>query len=217
MYDCLSRTRLRDSVDGLTSHLSESTDQAWILAPSASPTQSAQERRTSAEQKPEVVPVSASCLVVESELLPAAEHVHDKDDPGRKPVPDAVGIGKSLVALHYCTFLLGPGFVVGIGNGLLPGYLMYRSALVPLGMAVLRLVGGPLVIASGVAILFGVFEAGSMWQAIATIPEFFWELSLGIWLIVKGFNPSVIASEKFGLRFDEPSPEIEGVAPVPAP
>jgi hypothetical protein len=48
--------------------------------------------------------------------------------------------------------------------------------------------------ASGIAILFGVFEAGSVWQAIATIPEFVWELSLGIWLIVKGFNPSAITS-----------------------
>jgi hypothetical protein len=111
-----------------------------------------------------------------------------------------VAVGESLVALHDWTFLLGPGFVVGLGNGLLLGYLMYRSALVPRGMAVLGLIGGPLVMASGVAILFGVFEAGSVWQAIATIPEFFWELSLGIWLTVRGFNPSVIASEKFRLR-----------------
>jgi len=60
-------------------------------------------------------------------------------------------------------------------------------------MAVLGLIGGPLVTASGIAILFGVFEAGSVWQAIATIPEFFWELFLGIWLIVKGFNTSAVA------------------------
>jgi hypothetical protein len=61
-------------------------------------------------------------------------------------------------------------------------------------MAMLGLVGGPVLCASGIAILFGVFEAGSVWQAIATIPEFLWELSLGIWLIVKGFNPSALAS-----------------------
>ena len=111
-----------------------------------------------------------------------------------------VAIGESLVALHDWTRLLGPGFVVGVGNGLMLGYLMYRSALVPRGMAVLGLIGGPLIIASGVAVLLGVIEAGSVWQGIATIPEFFWELSLGIWLTVKGFNPSVIASEKFRLR-----------------
>ena len=111
-----------------------------------------------------------------------------------------VAVGAALVALHDWTFLLGPGFVVGVGNGLMLGYLMYRSALVPRGMAVLGLIGGPLVCASGIAILFGVFEAGEVWQAIATIPEFFWELSLGIWLTVKGFNQSVIASEKFRLE-----------------
>jgi hypothetical protein len=72
--------------------------------------------------------------------------------------------------------------------------LMYTSALVPRGMAVLGLIGGPLIIASGVGVLFGVIEAGSVWQLIATIPEFLWELFvLGIWLIVRGFNPSAIA------------------------
>jgi hypothetical protein len=104
-----------------------------------------------------------------------------------------VTAGKTLVALHDWTFLLGPGFFVGVGNGLLLGYLMYRSALVPRAMAMLGLIGGPLIIASGVGALFGVIEAGSVWQIIATIPEFFWELSLGIWLTVKGFNPSAIA------------------------
>jgi len=101
--------------------------------------------------------------------------------------------GKSLVALHDWTFLLGPGFVVGLGNGLILGYLMYTSRLVPRGMAVLGLVGGPLIIASGVGVLLGVIEAGGVVQGIATIPEFFWELSLGIWPIVRGFNPSAIA------------------------
>jgi hypothetical protein len=82
-------------------------------------------------------------------------------------------------------------------------------------MAMLGLVGGPLIIASGAAVVLGVIEAGGMWQTIASIPEFLWELSLGIWLTVKGFNPSVIASEKFRLRSDDHSPEIERVAPVP--
>ena len=71
-----------------------------------------------------------------------------------------VAVGQSLVALHGWTFVLGPGFVVGVGNGLILGYLMYRSALVPRGMAVLGLIGGPLIIASGAAVMLGVIEAG---------------------------------------------------------
>ena len=38
--------------------------------------------------------------------------------------------------------------------------------------------------------LFGFYDQVSVWAAIATIPEFIWELSFGIWLIVKGFDPS---------------------------
>jgi hypothetical protein len=71
---------------------------------------------------------------------------------------------------------------------------MYRSGLVPRRMAMLGLIGGPLIIASGTAVLFGGIEPGSGLQVIATIPEFFWELSLGIYLIVKGFRPSPITS-----------------------
>jgi hypothetical protein len=42
--------------------------------------------------------------------------------------PDSLlAIGQSLVAIHDWTFLLGAGFVVGVGNGLLLGYLMWRS------------------------------------------------------------------------------------------
>ena len=101
--------------------------------------------------------------------------------------------GESLVALHEWTRLLGPGFFVGVGNGLILGYLMYTSRLVPRPMAWLGLIGGPLIIASGVGVLLGVIEADGVVQGIATIPEFFWELLLGIWPIVRGFSPSAIA------------------------
>ena len=69
---------------------------------------------------------------------------------------------------------------------------MYTSGLVPRRMALLGLIGGPLIIASGIAVLFDVFQQGGAGQGIATIPEFLWELSLGIYLTVKGFKPSPI-------------------------
>jgi hypothetical protein len=104
-----------------------------------------------------------------------------------------VPIGSALVAVHDWTFLLGPGFLAPLGNGILLGYLMYRSGLVPRGMALLGLIGGPLLIVAFVAVLFGVFAQVSLPAAIATIPEFLWELSLGIYLTVKGFQPSPIS------------------------
>jgi hypothetical protein len=118
-----------------------------------------------------------------------------RQDAGSADPATLITAGKSLVAVHDWTFLLGPGFVVGIGNGLLLGYMMYRSGLVPRRMAMLGLIGGPLIILSGIGVLFGLFDAGSSPQVIATVPEFFWELSLGIYLIVKGFRPSPILAE----------------------
>jgi Domain of unknown function (DUF4386) len=104
--------------------------------------------------------------------------------------------GKSLVAIHKWTFLLGPGFLgAGVGNGMLLGWLMYRSGLVPRRLAMLGLIGGPLVVASGIAVLFGAYEQTSKLSGIATIPEILWEGGvLGIWLIVKGFKPSPVTS-----------------------
>jgi hypothetical protein len=99
-------------------------------------------------------------------------------------------LGEAFVAVYDRAFLVGPGFFAGLANGVILGYLMYRSGLVPRGMAMLGLIGGPLVMASGLAIMFDVTERGSTLQGIATIPEFFWELSLGIYCIVKGFRSS---------------------------
>jgi Domain of unknown function (DUF4386) len=100
--------------------------------------------------------------------------------------------GKALVAIHKGTFLLGPAFCAGIENGLMLGYLMYRSGLVPRPMAVLGLAGGILAFAAATAELFGLFPQVSATAAIVTLPEALWEASLGIWLTVKGFRPSPI-------------------------
>lgn len=109
-----------------------------------------------------------------------------------------VTVGRSLVAVHDWTFLLGPGFIVGVGNGLILGYLMYRSGLVPRGMAILGLIAGPVLCAAGIAVLFDVIEPGSAPQVIASAPEFVWELALGIYLTFKGFRPSPILSGDTG-------------------
>src|SRR5579864_8896465 len=68
--------------------------------------------------------------------------------------PAAGTIAYTLAAIKDWTFLLGPGWVVGLGNGLILGYLMYRSGLVPRRMCWLGLIGGPLIIVSGTALMF---------------------------------------------------------------
>jgi hypothetical protein len=99
-------------------------------------------------------------------------------------------IAYTLAAVKDWTFILGPGWVVGWGNGLILGYLMYSSGLVPRRMCWLGLVGGPLIIVSGTLVMFGLADNGGTLQGLATIPEGLWELSLGIYCAVKGFRPS---------------------------
>ncbi len=119
-------------------------------------------------------------------------------------------IAYTLAAIKDWTFLLGPGFVVGIGNGLLLGYLMYRSELVPKRMAVLGLVGGPLIIVSGILTMFGLAKAGGTLQGIATIPEAVWELLLGIYPLVWGFRaaPILRGSSQRGVPGSQGTPAV---------
>ena len=113
------------------------------------------------------------------------------------PIGTDAALGQGLEAVYEWSFRLGPGFIVGIGNGLILGWLMYKSELVPRRMAMLGLVGGPLVILAGIGVLFDVIEAGGPVQGLMTIPEALWELSIGIYLIVKGYRTSspVLAQE----------------------
>jgi hypothetical protein len=127
------------------------------------------------------------CMFIAIGLFSVLAVVTWQDASGVDP-----GLAETLALIKDWTFLLGPGFIVGIGNGLILGYLMYRSGLVPRGMAMLGLIGGPLIIASGIAVLFDVFQFGGTGQSLATIPEFLWELSLGIYLTVWGFRRSPI-------------------------
>jgi hypothetical protein len=124
---------------------------------------------------------------------------------------DEGSIAYTLAAIKDWTFLLGPGWVVGWGNGLILGYLMYRSGLVPQAMTWLGLVGGPLIILSGTLVMFDVADAGEALQGLATIPEGLWELSLGVYCTVWGFRPSSPI-----LRADTGDDRHATVAPAPA-
>ena len=99
----------------------------------------------------------------------------------------------SLVAVRDFTFQIGPGFMAAV-NALLLGSFMYRSGLVPRVIPVMGLIGAPLLLAAKIATVYGVNDDSTMWSVIALAPIFFWELSLGIWLAVKGFRPAAVAA-----------------------
>jgi hypothetical protein len=103
-----------------------------------------------------------------------------------------IDVGRALVALHEQTRLLGPQFCAGLGNGILLGYLMWRSRLLPRPMVMIGLIGGPLALLAGTGVLLGAWDTTSSLAVAATAPEAIWEFSLSVWLLVKGFRPSPI-------------------------
>jgi len=98
--------------------------------------------------------------------------------------------GQSLVAFHDWTFLLGPGFCAGIGNGLLLGFIMYTSGLMPRRLAAFGMIAGSFAIVAATGALFGIYERQSGPQMLLTFPEMVWELTFGVYLIAKGFTPA---------------------------
>jgi Domain of unknown function (DUF4386) len=107
--------------------------------------------------------------------------------------PDALVTGQALVALYDRMFLLGQSFIPAL-NALLLGSLLYRSRLVPRVLPVVGFVGAALLLASDVAVLFGLWDRVSALSAIAALPIALWEFSLGVYLVVKGFKPSPITA-----------------------
>ena len=102
---------------------------------------------------------------------------------------DGLIIGQTLVALFDRLFLLGQS-LMPVMNALLLGSLLYRSRLVPRVLPLLGLIGAPLLLASDAAVLFGLLGRVDPLAAISAVPIALWELSLGVWLVAKGFNPS---------------------------
>ena len=121
-------------------------------------------------------------------------------------------VAYSLAAIKDWTFLLGPSWVVGWGNGLILGYMMYRSQLVPRPWPWLGMIGGPLLFIAGTIVMFGGNPAANGLKGPATIPEAAWELFLGVYCTIWGFRKEApILSEG-----DEPETSAPAAALSPA-
>lgn len=95
--------------------------------------------------------------------------------------------GQALVAMHDWTFLFGPGLMACL-NALLIGSVMYRSGLLPRWIPTLGLIGAPLLLASNLATLFGVWEQTSGPAMLLVLPIATWELSFGVSMTFRGFR-----------------------------
>ena len=131
-------------------------------------------------------------------LAPVSEHIRDifpaaaSDDTTTSNTAGPVDVtGKTLVAL-YGLFRLGQNLMPAV-NDLLLGSLLYQSRLVPRVLPLLGLIGAPLLIANTIVFMFGI-TSGPIYvlTGIGVLPIALFEFSLGVWLTVKGFNPSAI-------------------------
>jgi uncharacterized protein DUF4386 len=105
----------------------------------------------------------------------------------RHDLPGGEEAAFTLAALKDWTFLFGPGLIVPWGNGLILGYLMYKSGLVPRRMAWLGMIGGPLLLFGNFGVLFDWWDQSGAVN-ILVIPEFIWEAFLGIYCAIWGFR-----------------------------
>ena len=107
---------------------------------------------------------------------------------------DALVTSHALVALYDRIFLLGQSFMPAV-NDLLLGFLLYKSRLVPRGLSLIGIVGGPVLLVGYIAVLFGLIGQHAPLAGLAALPVALFEFSLGVWLVAKGFNQSAITSE----------------------
>jgi hypothetical protein len=106
---------------------------------------------------------------------------------------DALVTGHALAALYDRIFLLGQSFMPAICD-LLLGFLLYQSRLVPRGLSLIGIVGGPILLVGYLAVLFGLVGQHAPLAGLSALPVALFEFSFGIWLVVTGFNASAVAS-----------------------
>ncbi len=106
---------------------------------------------------------------------------------------DSLAVGQALLSLHTWTTQLGQGFLPAL-NALLLGSLMYTSRLVPRVLPVMGMIGAPLLVASLIGALAGLWTPVNPVGGVGALLLAGWEFSLGIWLVVKGFKPSPITA-----------------------
>ncbi len=106
---------------------------------------------------------------------------------------EALVSSHALATLYDRIFLQGQSFMPAV-NDLLLGFLLYQSRLVPRSLSLIGIVGGPILLAGYIAVMFGLLGLHAPLAALSAIPVTLFEFSLGVWLVVKGFQPSAILS-----------------------
>jgi hypothetical protein len=97
-----------------------------------------------------------------------------------------VPVSSALVAVRQWAMTIGPNMAAF--NALMLGTALYRARLVPRAIPALGIVGAPILISYVIGTILGLTGPGTIFQVIAVMPFFIWELVLGLWLTFKGFD-----------------------------
>lgn len=97
-----------------------------------------------------------------------------------------VPVSSALVAVRQWAMTIGPNMAAF--NALMLGTALYRARLVPRAIPALGIIGAPILITYVAGTILGLTGPGTIFQGIAVMPFFIWELVLGLWLTFKGFN-----------------------------
>lgn len=106
---------------------------------------------------------------------------------------DALVTSRTLAILYDRIFLLGQSFMPAICD-LLLGFLLYQSRLVPKGLSLIGIVGGPVLLIGYFAVMFGLVGQHDPLAGLSALLVALFEFSLGLWLVVKGFNPAAVSA-----------------------
>jgi len=109
--------------------------------------------------------------------------------------PDASyfqALGTSLLAVREWAIFVGLRIAFSLG-ALMFYYLLYQSKLIPRFLSVWGLIGATLILAAGLLDMFGLSPSSTI-TTFLDLPIWVQEMVLAVWLIVKGFNSSAIAS-----------------------
>jgi hypothetical protein len=100
---------------------------------------------------------------------------------------EAQVVSRGLVMLYDRLFLISQSFIPAV-NALLLGALLFQTRLVPRILPIIGIIGAFTLVASDVAVLYGVYDQRAPIAGLSAVPIALWEFSLGIYLVFKGFK-----------------------------
>lgn len=104
----------------------------------------------------------------------------------------ALASSRALSILYDRIFLQGQSFMPAI-NDLLLGFLLYKSRLIPRAISLIGIIGAFPLLTGYAAVMFNTTDQHGSLAGLAALLVALFEFSLGIWLVVKGFNAKAVA------------------------